>query len=163
MEHRIGLGIDRHRLVPGRRLVLGGVEIPHDRGLDGHSDADALIHAVCDAMLGAAALGDIGQLFSDSDPAHAGRDSTEFLVAVVQRLRRAGYTPVNVDATLMAEAPKLAPHVLAMRERMAGLIGLDTDHVSVKATRGEGMGPEGREEGITVHAVVLVRTAEAPA
>jgi 2-C-methyl-D-erythritol 2,4-cyclodiphosphate synthase len=160
VEHRIGLGIDRHRLVPGRPLVLGGVEIPHERGLEGHSDADALIHAVCDALLGAAALGDIGQLFSDSDPAHAGRDSTEFLQEVVRRVAEAGFAPVNVDVTVMAEAPRLAPHIEAMRSRLAGVMGLAVGRVSVKATRGEGLGPEGRQEGITAQAVALIQARE---
>ena len=156
MSIRIGQGIDRHRLVAGRRLVLGGVEIPHDRGLDGHSDADALVHAICDALLGAAALGDIGQHFADTDPAHADRDSMQFLAHVVQLLSEKHLRPGNVDATVMAEAPKLAPHIRAMRTRLAEALGLPLDRVSVKATRGEGMGPEGRGEAITAHAVVLV-------
>jgi len=156
MSIRIGQGIDRHRLVPGRRLVLGGVEIPHDRGLDGHSDADALVHAICDALLGAAALGDIGQHFADTDPAHANRNSLEFLTHVVQLLSGQRLRPGNVDATVMAETPKLAPHIAAMRAKLAAALGLSLDRVSVKATRGEGMGPEGRGEAITAHAVALV-------
>ncbi len=153
---RIGQGIDRHRLVEGRRLVLGGVTIEHTHGLDGHSDADALLHAICDALLGAVAQGDIGQVFSDTDPAHAGRDSREFLRAIVARVHAAGFQVVNVDSTIMAEAPRLAPHVPAMRSHVAEDLGIDVERVSVKATRGEGLGPEGRREAITAHAVVLL-------
>lgn len=154
---RIGQGIDRHRLVEGRRLVLGGVEIAHTHGLFGHSDADALVHAICDAMLGALALGDIGQMFADTDPAHAGRDSLEFLALVRDRIAREGYAVHNVDSTIMAEAPRLSPHVGKMCERIAGALRIDPARVSVKATRGEGVGPEGRAEAITAHAVVLLR------
>lgn len=157
LDLRIGQGIDRHRLVEGRRLVLGGVAIEHTHGLLGHSDADALVHAICDAMLGALALGDIGQHFSDTDPAHAGRDSLEFLRAVNDLVRARGFVVHNVDSTVMAEAPRLAGHVTAMRERIAGALGIEKTHVSVKATRGEGLGPEGRAEAITAHAVVLLR------
>lgn len=157
LDLRIGQGIDRHRLVQARRLVLGGVEIEHTHGLLGHSDADALVHAICDAMLGALALGDIGQHFSDTDPAHAGRDSLEFLRAVNERIGARGFVVHNVDSTVMAEAPKLAPHVPRMRERIAAVLGIDPARVSVKATRGEGLGPEGRGEAITAHAVVLLR------
>ena len=153
---RIGLGIDRHRLVEGRALVLGGVTIDHTHGLDGHSDADALLHAICDALLGAIADGDIGGAFSDTDPANAGRDSRTFLRAIAARVRAAGFSVVNVDTTIMAEAPKLAPHVPAMRENVAADLDLPLDRVSVKATRGEGLGPEGRHEAITAHAVVLL-------
>ena len=137
--------------------MLGGVPIEHSHGLVGHSDADALVHAICDAMLGALALGDIGQHFRDTDPAHAGRDSLDFLRAVNARIIEAGFVVHNVDGTVMAEAPMLAPHVPQMRERIASVLGIDPARVSVKATRGEGLGPEGRGEAITVHAVVLLR------
>lgn len=156
VDLRVGQGIDRHRLVAGRRLVLGGVEIEHTHGLDGHSDADALLHAICDALLGAIADGDIGQAFSDTDPANAGRDSRTFLRAIHARVRAAGFGVVNVDTTIMAEAPKLAPHVAAMRANVAADLGIEPGRVSVKATRGEGLGPEGRHEAITAHAVVLL-------
>ena len=161
MNLRIGQGIDRHRLEEGFRLVLGGVEIEHTHGLVGHSDADALLHAICDAMLGAAALGDIGQHFADDDPAHRGRDSREFLREVRSKVESAGFAVVNVDSTIMAEAPRLAPHVPAMRGNIAADLGLSVDHVSVKATRGEGLGPEGRGEAITAHAVVLLSRKDA--
>lgn len=157
---RVGQGLDRHRLEAGRRLVLGGVEIEHTHGLVGHSDADALLHAICDAMLGAAALGDIGAMFADTDPAHAGRDSLEFLEAVRERVAREGWRVHNVDSTVMAEAPRLAGHVPAMRARIAAALGIEVDRVSVKATRGEGLGPEGRAEAITAHAIVLLRRGE---
>lgn len=156
VDLRIGQGIDRHRLVEGRALVLGGVTIDHTHGLDGHSDADALLHAIADALLGAVAQGDIGQVFSDTDPANAGRDSREFLRAIHARVRAAGFGVVNVDTTIMAEAPRLAPHVLSMRENVAADLGIDLGRVSVKATRGEGLGPEGRREAITAHAIVLL-------
>ena len=154
---RIGQGIDRHRLVAGRRLVLGGVEIEHNLGLLGHSDADGLVHAICDALLGALGLGDLGHLFSDSDPAHAGRSSLEFLSEVASRVEREGFAVQNVDSTVMAEAPRLAPHVPQMRARIAAALAIDPARVSVKATRGEGLGPEGRHEAITAHAVVLLQ------
>lgn len=156
MNLRIGQGIDRHRFVMGRPLMLGGVEIPHSHGLAGHSDADALVHAICDAMLGAAAMGDIGQMFADTDAEHAGRPSLQFLEIVRQEIATRGFTVVNVDSSIMAEVPRLAPHLEAMREAIAGTLGLGTDRVSVKATRGEKLGPEGRAEGITAHAVVLL-------
>lgn len=156
MDLRIGQGIDRHRFTMGRPLVLGGVEIDHSHGLAGHSDADALIHAICDAMLGAAAMGDIGQMFSDTDAAHAGRASREFLETVREALLARGYHVVNVDSTIMAEVPRLAPYLDRMRASIAEVLGLDVDRVSVKATRGERVGPEGRAEAITAHAVVLL-------
>jgi 2-C-methyl-D-erythritol 2,4-cyclodiphosphate synthase len=159
MDLRIGQGIDRHRFATGRKLVLGGVEIEHSHGLVGHSDADCLLHAICDAMLGAAALGDIGQMFGDTDPAHKDRSSLEFLAEVEQRLGEHGFAVLNVDATVMAEAPKLAPHVPAMRENIASVLGIGIDRVSVKATRGERVGPEGRAEAATAHAIVLLRRA----
>lgn len=157
---RIGEGFDRHRLEAGRRLVLGLVEIPHTHGLVGHSDGDALTHSLCDALLGACALGDLGALFSDTDPANAGRDSGDFLAEVMRRVRDAGYELVNADCTVIAEAPRLAPHRDAMRERLAVRAGVDVDRLSVKATRGEGLGPEGEGLSIAVRSVVLVRKME---
>lgn len=159
MDLRIGQGIDRHRLAVGRKLVLGGVEVEHSHGLVGHSDADALVHAICDAMLGAAAMGDIGQMFSDEDPENQGRASLEFLALVDLRLNQAGFTVMNLDATVMMESPKLAPHIVEMRENIASVLGLELERVSVKATRGERVGPEGRAEAATAHAVVLLRKA----
>ncbi len=151
-----GIGYDCHRFATGRRLVLGGVEVEHDRGLEGHSDADVLTHAIIDALLGAAALGDIGQHFPDTDPRYAGADSLELLRATVGLLADAGAAVSHVDATVMLERPKLAPVRDAMRERLAAALGLDLRHVSVKATRGEGMGFVGREEGIAALAVATV-------
>jgi 2-C-methyl-D-erythritol 2,4-cyclodiphosphate synthase len=152
----VGIGYDTHRLVAGRRLVLDGVELGHDRGLDGHSDADVLTHAIIDAMLGACALGDIGQHFPDTDPRYRGADSIELLAATVALLGDAGFATVHVDATVVMERPKLAPSREAMRARLAEALGLDLAHVSVKATRGEGMGFVGREEGIAALAVATV-------
>lgn len=156
MSVRIGEGIDRHRLVEGRALWLGGVEIPHTHGLLGHSDGDAALHALCDALLGAAALGDLGQLFADTDAAHAGRASADFVAEVARRVGEAGYRVGNVDLTIMAERPALAPHRPAMVARIAGLLGVEPGRVSVKATRGEGLGPEGRGECITARCVALL-------
>lgn len=156
MSLRIGQGIDRHRFIMGRPLILGGVEVPHSHGLAGHSDADALIHAICDAMLGAAAMGDIGQMFSDTDATHEDRSSHEFLETVRDAIAAREFRVVNVDSTIMAEVPILAPHLDRMRERIAAVLGLGVDCVSVKATRGEKVGPEGRAEAITAHAVVLL-------
>ena len=153
---RIGHGYDVHRLVEGRRLVLGGVEIPFEKGLLGHSDADVLAHAVMDALLGAAALGDIGQLFPDSDPAYKGADSLALLRRVTAVLREEGYRVGNVDATVLAQRPKLAPHVPLMRERLASALEIDPDRVSVKATTEEGLGFTGTGEGIAAHAVALI-------
>ncbi len=157
MSVRIGEGVDRHRLVEGRPLILGGVSIDHEKGLSGHSDGDALTHAICDAILGALALGDLGQHFPDTDPAHEGRASLEFLHEVVALARGAGWRPGNVDATVMAEAPRLAPHLKTMRAALAGVLQLELNCVSVKATRGEGLGPEGRGEALTARAVVLMQ------
>lgn len=154
---RIGHGYDVHRLVPGRRLILGGVEIPWERGLLGHSDADVLTHALMDALLGAAALGDIGKLFPDTDPAYAGADSVELLRCVAALLKQEGFAVENVDCTVLAQAPKLAPHIPEMRRRLAGALGLDVCRVSVKATTEEGLGFTGSGEGIAVHAVCLLR------
>lgn len=154
---RIGHGYDVHRLVPGRKLILGGVEIPHTTGLLGHSDADVLTHALMDALLGAAAMGDIGHLFPDSDVQYAGADSLQLLRAVMERLRAAGYAVGNVDCTVLAQAPKLAPHILQMRKNLADILGCGLDAVSVKATTEEGLGFTGAKEGIAAHAVVLLR------
>jgi 2-C-methyl-D-erythritol 2,4-cyclodiphosphate synthase len=151
-----GIGYDCHRLVAGRRLVLGGVELEHELGLEGHSDADVLTHAVIDALLGACALGDIGQHFPDTDSRYRDADSIDLLRAAVALLREAGYAPRHVDATVMLERPKLAPARDRMRGRLAEALGLDLRHVSVKATRGEGMGFVGREEGIAALAIATV-------
>jgi 2-C-methyl-D-erythritol 2,4-cyclodiphosphate synthase len=152
-----GIGYDCHRLVDGRRLILGGVELEHERGLAGHSDADVLTHAIIDAMLGACALGDIGEHFPDTDPRYRDADSIELLRATVVLLRDAGFAVAHVDATVVLERPKLAPARDAMRARLAAALELDVGHVSVKATRGEGMGFVGREEGVAALAVATVR------
>ena len=156
MKFRIGHGYDVHKLVEGRKLILGGVEIPHTKGLLGHSDADVLTHALMDALLGAAALGDIGHLFPDNDPAYAGADSLKLLQAVMDHIRAAGYTVSNVDCTVLAQAPKLAPHIHTMRERLSAAMGIEVDQVSVKATTEEGLGFTGAKEGIAAHAVALL-------
>lgn len=153
---RVGQGYDVHALVPGRKLVLGGVEIPHDRGLLGHSDADALLHAVTDALFGAAALGDIGRHFPDTDPAFAGADSRALLREAVRRVREAGYEVGNVDATVIAQAPKLAPHIAAMVANLAEDLGIAAGRCNVKAKTNEKLGFEGRQEGIVAQAVVLL-------
>ena len=153
---RVGHGYDVHRLVQGRALVLGGVTVPFDRGLLGHSDADVLTHAAMDALLGAAALGDIGKLFPDSDPAYTGADSVLLLRRVTAALAEGGFAPVNVDATVLAQAPKLAPYIPDMRRILAEAMGLDASRVSVKATTEEGLGFTGSGEGIAAHAVALV-------
>lgn len=153
---RVGHGYDVHRLVQGRALVLGGVTVPFDRGLLGHSDADVLTHAVMDALLGAAALGDIGKLFPDSDPAYAGADSVLLLRRVTAALAEGGFALVNVDATVLAQAPKLAPYIPDMRRILAEAMGLDASRVSVKATTEEGLGFTGSGEGIAAHAVALI-------
>jgi 2-C-methyl-D-erythritol 2,4-cyclodiphosphate synthase len=153
---RVGLGFDVHPLVEGRPLVLGGVAIPADRGLAGHSDADVLSHAVADALLGALALGDLGQHFPDSDPRYRGVSSLRLLGDVVERVRSHGGRIVNVDATVVAEAPRLAGSLESMRARLAETLGLSVDRVSVKAKRAERLGALGREEGIAAMAVALV-------
>ena len=153
---RIGHGYDVHRLVEGRRLILGGVEIPFEKGLLGHSDADVLTHAVMDALLGAAGLGDIGRLFPDTDPAYAGADSLVLLDAVMERLRAAGYRVGNVDATILAQRPKLAPHIPAMRANLARRLGVEPGRVNVKATTEEKLGFTGSGEGMAAHAVCLL-------
>lgn len=153
---RIGHGYDVHRLVRGRRLILGGVDIPYETGLLGHSDADVLTHAVMDALLGAAAMGDIGHLFPDNDPAFAGADSLALLREVTARLHAEGYAVGNIDCTVLAQAPKLAPHIAQMRRNLAESLDIGTDCVSIKATTEEGLGFTGAREGIAAHAVVLI-------
>lgn len=153
---RIGTGYDVHRLVEDRKLILGGVEIPYEKGLLGHSDADVLVHAVMDALLGAAALGDIGGHFPDSDPRYEGADSLALLREVCSILREAGFEPGNVDATIVAQAPKLAPHIPAMRRNIAAAMGLDTSCVSVKATTEERLGFTGEGLGIAAQAAALI-------
>lgn len=153
---RVGHGYDVHRLVAGRALILGGVTVPFDRGLLGHSDADVLTHAVMDALLGAAALGDIGKLFPDSDAAYAGADSIALLERVTALLREHGWQVGNVDATVVAQTPRLAPYIPEMRRRLAEAMGLDVDCVSVKATTEERLGFTGSGEGMAAHAVALI-------
>lgn len=153
---RIGHGYDVHRLVENRKLILGGVEIPHEKGLLGHSDADVLLHAVADALLGAAAMGDIGKLFPDSDKQYEGADSLVLLRRVTSRLACSGYHVVNVDATVIAQAPKLAPHIQKMRANIARALDVELDCVSVKATTEEGLGFTGEKLGIAAHAVCLI-------
>ncbi len=156
MALRIGEGWDTHQLVAGRPLVLGGVTIPHSHGLLGHSDADALLHAITDALLGAAGLGDIGSHFPDTDPQFKGADSVRLLQAAAQRVREAGYVLVNVDSTIVAQAPRMAPHIGAMRERIAATLGLAADAVNVKAKTAERMGPVGEGRAIEARAVCLI-------
>ncbi|MBM3353245.1 MAG: 2-C-methyl-D-erythritol 2,4-cyclodiphosphate synthase [Betaproteobacteria bacterium] len=153
---RIGQGYDVHRLVGGRRLVIGGVDIPHAKGLQGHSDADVLLHAICDALLGAAALGDIGRHYPDTDPDFQGIDSRELLRQTAAKVAAAGFRIVNVDATIIAEAPRMAPHVWRMVGNIAADLGLQPAAVSVKATSTEELGFIGREEGIAAQAVALI-------
>ena len=153
---RIGPGYDVHRLVEGRKLILGGVEIPFEKGLDGHSDADVLVHAVMDALLGAAALGDIGKLFPDNDDAYLGADSVELLKKVRDVLQEHGWKPGNLDATVIAQRPKLAPYIDTMRKRIADALETDAENVSVKATTEERLGFTGSGEGIAAHAVCLI-------
>jgi 2-C-methyl-D-erythritol 2,4-cyclodiphosphate synthase len=153
---RTGIGYDSHRLAAGRRLILGGVEIPHDVGLDGHSDADVLTHAVIDALLGAAGLDDIGTHFPDTDERYRGADSLELLRATLRLLRERGVRACHVDATVVTEGPRLGPHRQAMRESLAQALGLKLEHVNVKATRGEGMGWIGRGEGAACVAIATV-------
>lgn len=155
-EERVGLGFDAHRFADGRPLVLGGVPLDHPRGLEGWSDADALLHAIADAILGAAVQGDIGRHFPPDDPAWKDADSRELLAAAVAIVARDGWRVGNVDATVLAEAPRIAPHAAAMRTAIAGACGVDAERVSVKATTMEGMGFVGREEGIAAMAVVLL-------
>ena len=156
---RVGHGFDAHRLESDRALIIGGVSIPYERGLAGHSDADVLIHALCDALLGAAGLGDIGQHFPSHNQAHAGRDSREFLRVVVELLDKAGYRPVNVDCTIIAEVPRMAPLLSEIRLILASALLIPPGGINVKATTTDGMGYAGRGEGIAAHAVVLISDA----
>jgi len=155
---RFGMGYDVHRLVEGRKLILGGVEIPHTLGLLGHSDADVLLHAVADALLGAAALGDIGRHFPDTDPRDEGADSGRLLSHVLELLKEKGYRVGNVDATVVAQKPKLAPHIERMRENIARILETDPDQVNVKATTEEKLGFTGTEQGISAYAVAGIET-----
>jgi 2-C-methyl-D-erythritol 2,4-cyclodiphosphate synthase len=157
---RIGEGWDTHALVVGRPLVLGGVNIPHTHGLLGHSDADALLHAITDALLGAAALGDIGQHFSDTDPVFKGADSVLLLQTAMQRVKAAGYDVINIDSTIVAQAPKMAPHIPAMRARIALALNIGLDAVNVKAKTAEKMGPVGEGRAIEARAVCLLMRAQ---
>lgn len=159
MPLRIGLGEDSHRLAPGGPLRLGGVDVPHDHHAVGHSDADALLHAVTDALLGAAGLPDIGQLFPNTDPKNQGRDSAEFLRLAYHSVQQAGYRLVNLDCVVAAERPKLAPHKGAIRERIAALLGVDAGRVGLKAKTGEGVGPVGHGESIEARCVALLEQA----
>lgn len=156
MDIRIGQGYDVHALAEGLRLVLCGVEVEHTKGCIAHSDGDVAIHALCDALLGALALGDIGKLFPDSDPQYKGIDSTKLLRVVVDRIESKGYKVGNTDITIAMQRPKLRPHIDTMRERLAEVIGIDIDRVSVKATTTERLGFEGREEGVSATAIVLL-------
>jgi len=153
---RIGHGYDVHRLVENRKLILGGVEIPYEKGLEGHSDADVLLHAIMDALLGAASAGDIGQMFPDNDPKYKGADSAELLRLVYLRISALGYRVGNLDCTVLAQAPKLAPHISNMRKKIADILKTDVDFINVKATTEEGLGFTGSGEGIAAHAVVLI-------
>jgi 2-C-methyl-D-erythritol 2,4-cyclodiphosphate synthase len=159
---RVGLGYDAHRFAPERPLVLGGVRLREHDGLQGHSDADVLVHAVMDALLGAAGLEDIGHYFPDSDPAFAGADSVELLTAVASLLGERGWRPVNVDAVVICEEPRIAPHRRAMRERLAAALGMGIDRVGLRGTTTEGMGFTGRREGIAAQAVALVERMPLP-
>ena len=153
---RIGQGFDVHALVAGRRLVIGGVDIPYERGLDGHSDADVLLHAICDALIGAAALGDIGTHFPDTDPRYKGADSRVLLRAVRDLVEASRLRIVNIDSTVIAQAPKLAPHIARMRENIAADLGLEMGQVNVKAKTFERLGALGRGEGIAAEAIALL-------
>lgn len=154
---RIGLGYDIHRFSSAGPITLGGVSIPHPRGLEGHSDADVVLHAIMDALLGAAALGDIGRHFPPSDPRYCGASSLDLLSTVVTLIRQSGYSVINIDAVVIAEEPKIAPHAAQMCDAIARRLSIATDAVSIKATTNEGVGPEGRAEAISVHAVALLQ------
>jgi len=158
---RVGQGFDVHALVPGRKLIIGGVEIPFDHGLKGHSDADVLLHAITDAVLGAAALGDIGRYFPDTDPRYRNADSRVLLRAAARTVREAGWVVVNVDATIIAQAPKMAPHIALMVKNIAADLGIAPGHMNVKAKTTERLGFTGRGEGIAAEAVVLLNYAPA--
>ncbi|MBR1827250.1 MAG: 2-C-methyl-D-erythritol 2,4-cyclodiphosphate synthase [Clostridia bacterium] len=157
---RIGHGYDVHQFAEDRKCIIGGVEIPYEKGLLGHSDADVLLHAVSDALLGAAALGDIGGMFPDTDDAFLGADSLVLLQQVVHRLKENGYRVGNIDATIIAQAPKMAPHIPAMRENIANACGVELGAVNVKATTEEHLGFTGRKEGVSAHAVALIETLD---
>lgn len=154
---RIGHGYDVHRLVEGRKLIMGGMEIPYEKGLLGHSDADVILHAISDALLGAAALGDIGKHFPDTDEKYKGADSLMLLKHVGELLKGKGFSVGNIDATIIAQRPKMAPYIEGMRKNIAGVLGIDIDEVNVKATTEEGLGFTGTGEGIAAHAVCLIR------
>lgn len=162
MNHnfRVGLGYDVHKLVEDRKLILGGVVIPHDLGLEGHSDADVLLHAISDALLGSVALGDIGKHFPDTDKEYENADSRELLIHVNNLIQQEGYQIVNLDATVVAERPKLAPFINQMRTNIANDLKVEREQVSVKATTSEGLGYVGREEGISAQAIVFVRKSD---
>lgn len=153
---RVGIGVDFHKFAPERKLVLGGVEIPYELGLSGHSDADVLLHAICDALLGAAALGDIGQHFPNTDPRYKDIPSTTLLTETHRKITAAGFAIANIDATVIAQEPKIAPYISAMREKIAQTLGLSKFQISIKATTPEGLGALGRREGIAVWAVALL-------
>ena len=155
---RIGMGYDVHKLTEDRKLIMGGVEIPHEKGLLGHSDADVLLHAICDALLGAAALGDIGKHFPDTDPQFKGADSRKLLSHVLHLISEKGYCIINIDATIIAQKPKMAPHIQKMRENIAETLQIDVDQVNVKATTEEGMGFTGEGKGISAQAICLVES-----
>ncbi|MCR4404943.1 MAG: 2-C-methyl-D-erythritol 2,4-cyclodiphosphate synthase [Candidatus Acetothermia bacterium] len=159
---RMGLGIDFHRFAPGRKLILGGVEIPYERGLAGYSDADVLTHAICDALLGAAGLGDLGQHFPDTDPRFKDISSLALLREVLQMLRARKYRVNNIDACLVAQEPRLAPHLPEMAAQLAGAIRIEKGMINIKATTPEGLGALGRGEGIAAYAVATLRAAEEP-
>ena len=162
MSFRIGQGFDVHALVPGRKLIVGGVEIPFDRGLLGHSDGDVLLHAICDALLGAAGLGDIGRHFPDTDEKLRGADSRALLSATAARLREQGFRIVNVDATIIAQAPRMAPHIESMAVCVAQTLGIAGEQINIKAKTSERLGFTGRGEGIAAQAVALIEAASAP-
>lgn len=156
MDFRIGIGYDVHALTEGRKLILGGVDIPHETGLKGHSDADVLLHSITDALLGASALGDIGKHFPDTDPDHEDADSIELLKIVLQLIQEKGYSVGNVDATIIAESPKMQPHIEKMRANIADALQCGLSQVSVKATTNEKLGALGEKQGIAVHSVALI-------
>lgn len=153
---RIGQGYDVHKLITGRDLLLGGVKVPYEKGLDGHSDADVLVHAIMDALLGAAALGDIGKLFPDNDPEYKGADSLQLLLKVSGIVKEQGYKIANIDSTIIAQEPKLRPYIDLMRENIAKAAGIEPERVSVKATTEEGLGFTGKKEGIAASAIALI-------
>jgi 2-C-methyl-D-erythritol 2,4-cyclodiphosphate synthase len=153
---RIGFGYDVHRFETGRELWLGGVLVPHHKGLAGHSDADVLIHAICDALLGAAAMGDIGRHFPDNDASFKGIDSKLLLAKTIQLLKQAGYQVINIDSTLAMQQPRISPYIEVMRETLAAVIGIESAQISIKATTTEKLGFEGREEGISAYAIVMI-------